>query len=242
MSDILTSFADDFSALESASTPAELETRLTEALEEIGAWADEAKLTVSSSKTTTTLFTPDPAEVNRHDPIVYLGQTRLPVERAPKILGVTFDPSFTFGKHVAAIEAKAKKRLQVLKALAGTSWGHSKETLIATYKAIIQPLFTYACPIWYPNTHSSHIEKLQRVQNAAMRVITGCHLMTSPAELQRETHLLPVDLHLRMLCQQFTASASDLLTPALQLCRHPSINYESELLKNKGTPSKTLRS
>ena len=109
--DITTSFADDFSLLESASSPAELETRLTAALDDIGAWADEAKLTVSSSKTTVTLFTSNPHEVNAHDPIVHLGQTRLPVDRAPKILGVTFDPAFSFAKHVAAIETKAKKRL-----------------------------------------------------------------------------------------------------------------------------------
>ena len=82
---------------------------------------------------------------------------------------MTFDPSFSFGNHVDAIETKAKKRLQVLKALAGTTWGHSKETLITTFKAIIQPLWTFAAPIWFPNTSTTNIERLQRIQNAAMR-------------------------------------------------------------------------
>ena len=40
----------------------------------------------------------------------------LPLERTPKILGVTFDPHFHFHKHVEAIEEKAKQRLSILKA------------------------------------------------------------------------------------------------------------------------------
>ena len=151
---IITSFADDFGALESATTPEELEANLTAALGDIAAWADDAKLTVSSSKTTMTLFTSNPHEVNKHEPIVHLGQTRLPVDCVPKVLGVTFDP--TIANPIAAIEVRAKKCLQVLKALAGTLWGHSKETLIATFKSILQPLFTYAAPIWYPNTSNSN--------------------------------------------------------------------------------------
>ena len=153
-----------------------------------------------------TLFTSNRHE-SRYHPEVSLNQVRLKLDKCPKILGVIFDTHFSFAKHVEAILAKAKKRLQLLKALAGTNWGHSKETLLATYKAILQPLFTFAAPIWYPNTHSSHIDKLQRIQTAAMRILTGNHGIVTVSHLQWETKLLPIDLHLRMLCQQFTASA-----------------------------------
>ena len=58
------------------------------------------------------------------------------------------------------IEEKAKQRLSLLKALTGTTWGKQKETLIPTYKALIDSLFSYAAPIWYPNASKSSINKL----------------------------------------------------------------------------------
>ena len=71
------------------------------------------------------------------------------------MLGISFDPNFTFANHITVIEVRVKKRFQVLKVLAGTLWGHSKETLIATYKAILQPLYTYEASIWFPNTSTN---------------------------------------------------------------------------------------
>ena len=75
-----------------------------------------------------------------------------------------------------------------------------------------------------------------------MRVITGFHLMTSSADLQRETRLLPVEVHLRMLCQQFTASAlrpSHVSFPIVSSPVHqPRVGTHQELKD----PPKTLRS
>ena len=203
---ILTSFADDFSIAESHVDPEELELELSADLEEISAWADELHLSISSSKTTVTHLSPNFHEHSYH-PIVFLGQAVLPLNKFPTILGVTFDPLFRFNKHAEAVIGKGKKGLAVLRALAGVSWGQSKETLLTTYKAISQPYFTYACPIWFPNCAKSHIDKMQDIQTAAMRIITGCHQMASVAHLHWEMELLPVEVHLRMLCQQYLASA-----------------------------------
>ena len=56
----------------------------------------------------------------------------LPLDRSPKILGVTFDTHFHFHRHIEAIEEEAKQRLFLLKALTGTTWDQHNETLIAT--------------------------------------------------------------------------------------------------------------
>ena len=47
----------------------------------------------------------------------------LPLAQNPKILGVTFDPLFTFSPHSRELAKGAAERLKILKALAGTSWG-----------------------------------------------------------------------------------------------------------------------
>ena len=60
----------------------------------------------------------------------------VPTVQNPCIIGVTLDPLFNFGAHVKQLKEKVNNRNNILKALAGPSWGKEKETLITTYKAI----------------------------------------------------------------------------------------------------------
>ena len=129
---------------------------------------------------------------------------------------------FTFSPHVSSICAKATSRLQVMKALAGTSWGQDKETLLLTYNSIIKPILTYASPIWYPATSKTNIIKLQTIQNKALRITTGCVLKTDIQHLHSEGKVLPISIHLRMLCAQFYASALRPIHPSNSLVTtHP---------------------
>ena len=105
-----------------------------------------------------------------------------------------------------ALCTKAKQKLYILKALTGTTWGQQKETLVATYKALIDSIFSYAAPIWFPNTSPSNIAKLQRIQNAALRVATGSPMMASVDHLHMEAEIMMVGEHLDMLCAQFLAT------------------------------------
>ena len=97
--------------------------------------------------------------------------------------------------------------MNILKALAGTTWGHQKETLSLTYNSLIKPILTYAAPIWFPSICITNRDHLQTVQNKALRVITGSHLQASEGHLHAETHILPIADHLDMLCAQFLASS-----------------------------------
>ena len=65
-------------------------------------------------------------------------------------------------------------RSPLIKALTSTGWGKQKETLMATYKANMRPALEYASSIWLPLTSSTSINKLQLMQNAALRTATGC--------------------------------------------------------------------
>ncbi len=65
------------------------------------------------------------------------------------ILGVTFIPHFDFSPHMAAICQRVRLRLNILKSLAGTSWGKQKKTLLGTFKAFNKSLITYAAPVWF---------------------------------------------------------------------------------------------
>jgi hypothetical protein len=194
MSDILSSYADDFSALESDSDLAALSQKLQDALAPIVEWAARKKLMIATERWQVTLFTPFNKEYNHH-PDVSIGGVDVPL-KYPKILGVTFDVMLCFHKHVANIVAKAWQRLNLLKAVCGSFWGHDKETLLMTFKAFVESVFDLASPVWFPNCKPSNIVKLQLIQNAAMRLVIGCHKGASIDHLYAECKLVLVAEHL----------------------------------------------
>ena len=199
-------YADDMTAAESSVDPQTAADALTVHAEAVGGWAEERGLQISAPKSHVTLFTSHTHQ-SRFHPIVTLNNTILPLERHPRILGVTFDPHLTFTQHVQTTREQASERLKILKALAGTSWGQQKETITMTYKALVWSKITYAAPVWFPNISHESCLHLQRIQNAAMRIATGCHQRASQGHLHAETQLLPVSSSLGMLCSQYLASA-----------------------------------
>ena len=59
-------------------------------------------------------------------PDITLEDTQLPLERSHKILGVPIDPSLSFHKYCNYVTYRIAKRNNMLKALAGSSWGQEK--------------------------------------------------------------------------------------------------------------------
>ena len=132
----------------------------------------------SAPKSTVTLFTPDKHQFQMH-PDITLEDTQLPLDRSPKLLGVIMDPSLSFHKHCNYVSDRIDKRNNILKALAGSSWGQDKETLLLTYNALGKSIASYAAPVWSTNASDSSFKKIQTAQNAALRTATGAHKMAS---------------------------------------------------------------
>ena len=91
----------------------------------------------------------------------------------------------------------------ILKALACTSWGQQKETLLMTYKAVGRSIINYAAPAWSPNLHDTNYRKIQYTQNEALRIATGCHKMSSIDHLHTEAETLKVKEHSALLSAQY---------------------------------------
>ena len=204
--DLCTSYADDFTASASHPDVEQATATMASHAQDVASWAAERELQISTQKSTVTLFTSQRQQYRFH-PVVPLNDTPLPLDQSPKILGVTFDPLLFFHKHAEDLVEGAKRKFPILKALTGTDWGQHKETLIATYKAIIDSTFSYAAPIWVPNASPSSVASLQTIQNSALRLATGCHLSSAVDHLHAEAMVLKVQEHLDMLCTQFLATS-----------------------------------
>ena len=165
-------------------------------------WFKERNLFISPTKSSATIFTTFSNEVSLDLPI-YINDEKVPTVKQPKILGVTFDNLFTFRHHANAIKSRVQSRTNIMKALAGTTWGKEKEVLIPTYKAIGQSLINYCSPIWSPNLCDSKWNELQSAQNSALRSALGCVKMTSADHLHTESKVMPVKDHCQMLSRQY---------------------------------------
>ena len=159
-------------------------------------------LPLNLSKCETSFFSMDPHQANLQPNLLLLG-SRLRFNPTPTFLGVTFDRTLSFSKHVSSLKAKFFPRLKALRCVSASSWGPSKESLSVLYKSFLRPVLTYASPGWFLFLSVTSFTKLERLNRAASRAITGC-LSSSPIPLLLSKASLPplrVTLtHFTLLC------------------------------------------
>ena len=83
-------------------------------------------------------------------------------------------------------------------ALTSTTWGKHKETLLVTYKTLTRPILEYGATIYGPIIKPTLTNKLQKIQNVALRTATGCTADTNIQHLHDETEILPIAHHCRL--------------------------------------------
>ena len=181
-----------------------MEDSLNSHLEEITAYLKDNSMLISAPKSSVTLFTPDTHQAKTH-PRILIEDSRLPLVQCPKILGVHMDTSLSFNKHSSHVAERVSGRNNILKALAGTSWGQHKETLLITYKAVGRSIINYTAPVWSTNLRDTNYRNIQYTQNEAVRISTGCHKMSSVNHLHAEANMLKIKEHSELLSTQYLA-------------------------------------
>ena len=216
----LTTYADDITIYSSDIDHRKAQDRIQPYLNRIHQWTKDNDLLLNTDKTMTTLFTPDPAEY-KTKLTMEINRTRLPTEKYPKILGITFDPKLTYTRHITSIIDKARQSTKIIKTLTSTNWGKQKETITNTYKTLTRPLLEYASTVWSPVLAHPQTNKLQIIQNSALRMATGCTADTNITHLHDETKILPIDRHLRLHASQLRQTAQDPGHPLHKLTTKP---------------------
>ena len=181
-----------------------MEDSLNSYLEEITAYLKDNSLLSSAPKSSVTLFTPDTHQAKTHTRIL-IEDSRLPLVQCPKTLGVHMDTSLSFNKHSSHVAERISGRNNILKALAGTSWGQQRETLLMTYKAVGRSIINCVAPVWSTNLRDTNYRNIQYTQNEALRISTGCHKIYSVDHLHAEANMLKVKEHSELLSAQYLA-------------------------------------
>ena len=99
---------------------------------------------------------------------------------------------------------------------------------MATYKAVMRPALEYASSVWSPIASSTSINKLQVMQNAALRTATGCTQDTNIQHLHDETLTLPIHEHLQLHASQYKEKTQH---PSHPLHKHTTY-FNTPRLKN----------
>ena len=224
-------YADDTTILSSGSTIKPICDRINPYLDTLHDWFSERNLQISAPKSSATIFSTFGNEMNETLDIKIKGEV-VPTVKNPKILGVTMDCKHTYKHHTQEVKKKINSKNNILKALAGSTWGQTKEVITSTYKAIGQSSLNYCAPIYTPNLKPSNWENLQTAQNTALRIATGCVKKTPIEHLHNETKIMPVKEHNEMLSKQFLLST--------QKPSHPN-NKEISIQKPPRIMSDTLQ-
>ena len=106
---------------------------------------------------------------NDNTPRLWLKGELLQYKKVCKFLGITFDQSLSFSKHIEDIVSRAKKRLNLMKALRGQTWGASPETLLYSYRTFVRPILEYGC-VLYAHASDTLLKKIQSVEVEAIKI------------------------------------------------------------------------
>ena len=174
-------FADDTNLTLSAKTLTELKVALTPELNNLSCWLKANRLSLNVAKTELMIIRSrqrlsvqcDDLEIRIDDQVIKR------VDPHTKSLGLTIDDHLSWCKHVDEIFQKVSSAIGVLKRVQPFI---SKEIAIQIYNALIIPHFDYCRPVW--DCLSGYLrDKLQKLQNRAVRIITKSPFDTSSDHL-----------------------------------------------------------
>ena len=175
-------YADDLVMWSTEEHATTAQFRLQEAANILSNWTQDWCVKINKTKSFTTLFT---LSTKAKHVKIMLDDVELQHTDSTTYLGVTFDKRQTWRNHINSTEAKARRKLALLRKLAGTQWGAAETVLKNVYIGAIRPHLEYGSTT-FTSASKSTLYMLDKVQNLAMRLITGA-MKSTPIKVMEET-------------------------------------------------------
>ena len=211
----LSLFADDSAAWKSGSNLAALTKDIQRYLDRLVKFFERWGLKISPAKTVAIVFTRN-RNFRPDDVKLTVGGCQIKVEKTVRFLGVVFDRAVTWTPHIDQVVARCNKRLNLLKVMAGTRWGASKDVLLTVYKALIRSMIDYGCTA-YDTASQTTKSKLESVQSKALKICCGAMIGTPTAALQVECGQPPLALRRQRMMADYALKVKSIPD-------HPSVS------------------
>ena len=173
-------FVDDACFVLSDNSPKALELNCNADIRNSFSWCATNKLQVNPKKSFAIII---PLKINAASIDLNLRYESKTITccKSSKYLGVTIDNKFKFKAHIRNIEgtiARSGDKLTKLRHLFSSS-------ALLLYYALIHPHLSFGLPIW-GSTYPTYIQKLQRMQNKAIRIIFNASCKNSVTPLYKK--------------------------------------------------------
>jgi hypothetical protein len=158
-------------------------------LDSLENWANHWRLTFAPHKCNYTILTKIGTSDDKKNIAISMYDKEIKYDPSPRFLGIVIDENLKFESHVNTIRANAIGRLNVLKILTYSKWNIHLNTRLAVYKSLIRSLVDY-CAFLYPIMSKSAQDKLQILQNDALRIVLrkGFNVQTDKNERISSLH------------------------------------------------------
>ena len=184
-------YADDLAVWVSQRSTDSANTLMQLALNKIEEWCDFWGLTISPTKSATMIFSNNRLHVTPHLPLQTKGQN-IPLVEKFKYLGIVLDRKLTFAPHITYIIQKCSRRINIMKSIAGSTWGADRKILLHLYVTLVRPILEYNSFLLI-NISNTLVNKLETVQNTALRIATGAIRTTNTDNLRIETNITTLE-------------------------------------------------
>ena len=180
--------------------------RIQNSLNAIGEWGKEYGIKFSTAKTKYMIFTKkkETTLLNANGQSVNISLYGANIERVfrYRYLGMIFDPWLTWGPHISDLVHRCQKPINVMQAVAYKSWGADRKSLLNLYGATVLSKINYGSFI-YGSAAEGHLEKLDRVQYMAVRLILGNMRCTLHFNLEPEANIMPLKFRRALIGLQY---------------------------------------
>ena len=188
-------YADDVLVIVEANSRAQLEVRCRGAIEELLSWCNEAKMGISTSKTTCMFLRGS----LRRSPRLRVGDAPVRLLRVTKYLGLHIDQSLSFVPLVEQARLKGERLLMKV-ATIGQRRFHLPLKTIATYhNSLLVSVVGYGAGVWAHKARDRGlIRLLRRTQRKVLMRFMGAFSTTPTMALLVVLGIWPLDLQIRL--------------------------------------------
>ena len=177
--------ADDACFVLSDISPKALELNCNAELQNLFSWCAANKLQVNPKKSFAIIIPPKINAASIDLNLRYENKT-ITCCKSSKYNGVTIDNKLKFKAHIRNIEGRIARSVGILTKL---RYLFPSSALLLLYYALIHPHLSFSLPIW-GSTYPTYIQKLQRLQNKAIRITSNVSRKNSATPLYKKYGVL----------------------------------------------------
>ena len=149
-------------------------------IDKVSLWANRWLVSFNPQKSESLIFS---RKINKPShPNLFIFNTVIPNVRFHKHLGIVLTDDGSWDNHINQITAKAWKRIHIMRRL---KLSLDRQALQIMYFSFIRPILEYGHVIWC-NFPQYQMDRLDKIQNEAARITTGCSRFVSISELKNE--------------------------------------------------------